>query len=73
MIGHQRVGPDPNPAESLQAAHQRQKLLGLKTRPGSRAEDKAALNGSREAVVKTLTLGFDSWETHDGGIVHNMK
>ena len=41
MVGHQNVGQHPNTAESFQRAHQREKLLGLRS-----PKDKAALNNS---------------------------
>jgi hypothetical protein len=37
-------------------------------------ENKAALNHPGNAVIKTLTLSFDPWDTHGiGSNVHNKK
>jgi hypothetical protein len=71
VIAHQDVLQNPDPGESLQAAHQGDKELGL-NRPTLRSpEDEAAFDDSGDAVVKTLTLNFDPRETHKG-IVHNI-
>src|ERR1700730_6206375 len=65
VIGHQNVLQNPNPAESLLAAHQEDKMLSL-DRPTLRSpEDEPAFHNPGDAVVKTLTtLSFDTWETH---------
>jgi hypothetical protein len=65
VIAHQGVLQNPDPGESLQAAHQGDKELGL-NRPTLRSpEDEAAFDDSGDAVVKTLTLNFDPRETHE--------
>src|SRR5271166_2033466 len=64
VISHQSVVQNHNAAKSLQASHELQKSLCLdRTVPGG-LEDKAAVNHPGNAVVKTLTLSLDSWETH---------
>jgi len=36
-------------------------------------EDKAAVNDPGNAVVKTLTLSLDSWETHGFRAIYTTK
>jgi hypothetical protein len=74
VIAHQDVLQNPDPGESLQAAHQGDKELG-RNRPTLRSsEDEAAFHDSGDAVVKTLTLNLDPRETHeDDSIQHILK
>jgi hypothetical protein len=65
MIGHQHIVHDPNPGEGRPAAHQREKFFGLRTTASGGPEDEEAMNESGNAVVKTPTLSFDSWQSHN--------
>jgi len=74
VIAHQHVLQNPDPGESLQAAHQGDKELGLNRSTLRSPEDEAAFHDSGDAVVKTLTpLSFDTWETHGVRVkLHNI-
>src|SRR5271166_1039562 len=73
VISHQSVVQNHNAAKSLQASHELQKSLCLdRTVPGG-LEDKAAVNHPGNAVVKTLTLSLDSWETHRFRAIYTTK
>jgi hypothetical protein len=65
VIAHQDVLQNPDPGESLQTAHQGDKEFGL-NRPTLRSpEDEAAFHDSGDAMVKTLTLTFDTPQPHE--------
>src|ERR1700739_3316191 len=64
VIRHLSVVQNSNTGKSLQAAHELDKTLRLE-RPMARGlENKAALNHPGNAVIKTLTLSLDPWDTH---------
>jgi hypothetical protein len=67
MIRHQHIGQNTNPTKSLQAAHKLDKLLRLNRTMTGDLEDEAALDHPGNAVVKSVTVGFDPWEAHELG------
>src|SRR6201981_2357530 len=67
MIGHQHVGQNANAAKSLQAAHELDESLRLNRTMTGDLEDEAALDHPGNAVVKSVTVGFDPWEAHELG------
>jgi hypothetical protein len=54
-----------DPGESLEAAHTINKFLCLRTTPVGNVEDETAIHNSGVALIKTVSFGFDSRETHN--------